>query len=386
MRKPMGDQTNGVSRRALLSTGWGAVAAAHLIGMPRLARAASGGRSVVCIYLMGGSDGNSLIAPLNSGQYDAYAASRGALAIPQSNLLPVQTRTGGTPYGLHPALGEMQQLFNNGAMAVVANVGSQTRMSSKTPGGAGAAPDVRYSSLTFVTDGYATLRWAASKAGVSGVDRNQTYTFPGGVTMLSLTGGGAIGESRQRNQDLIRFAESAAGRMAFPDTPVGRQLRTVAGLMQRGGSSAGEVYFVPVAGTNTSVQEMSQMTGVLRQLSQGMAAFYEATLSLGLSRQVVTFTDSEFGRTLGANSQQGSNPGWGNHQLVLGAAVKGGEVYGTFPEISAAGLDSDGSLIPTTSADRYHGTLASWLGVPDGEVRRLFPGLAGDAGWRMGFV
>ena len=377
-----------VSRRSLLSTGWRALAAANLIGMmPKLTAAASGGRSVVCLYLLGGSDGNSILAPLDSAQYDAWAASRGELATPQSDLLPVQTRSAGTRYGFHPALAELQQLFNLGSLAVVANVGSQPRITPKGPPSKGIPPEVRYSSLTFVTDGYATLQWAAAKAGITGVDRDRVFTFPGGVTMLPLGGSSFGGESRRRNPDLIRFEESAAGFMPFPDTSAGRQLRTVAGLIQMGGAGAGgEVFFVPVAGMNTHAQEMKLIDPAFRQLSQALAAFYQATLGLGLDRQVVTFTDSEFGRTMAPNSQHGSDPGWGNHQIVVGGGVKGGEVYGAFPQISAAALDSDGSLIPTTPRESYHGTLASWMGLSDSEVSSLFPALSRNGAWRMGFM
>ena len=378
-----------VSRRSLLSTGWRGLAAANLIGMmPKLTAAAAGGRSVVCLYLLGGSDGNSIIAPLDGAQYDAWAASRGELALPQSDLLPVQTRSAGTRYGFHPALAELQQLFNLGSLAVVANVGSQARITPKGPPPLKAIlPEVRYSSLTFVTDGYATLQWAAAKAGITGVDRDRVFTFPGGVTMLPLGGSSFTGGSRRRNPDLIRFEESAAGFMPFPDTPAGRQLRTVAGLIQSGGAgAAGEVFFVPVAGMNIGAQEVTRIDPAFRQLSQALGAFYQATLGLGLDRQVVTFTDSEFGRTMSPNSQHGSNAGWGNHQIVVGGGVKGGEVYGAFPEISAPALDSDGSLIPTTPRESYHGTLASWTGLSDSEVISLFPALPRNGAWRMGFM
>jgi len=377
-----------VSRRSLLSNGWRALAAANLIGMMPKLTAAAGGRSVVCLYLLGGSDGNSIIAPLDGAQYDAWAASRGELALPQSDLLPVQTRSAGTRYGFHPALAELQQLFNLGSLAVVANVGSQARITPKGPPPLKAIlPEVRYSSLTFVTDGYATLQWAAAKAGITGVDRDRVFTFPGGVTMLPLGGSSFTGGSRRRNPDLIRFEESAAGFMPFPDTPAGRQLRTVAGLIQSGGAgAAGEVFFVPVAGMNIGAQEVTRIDPAFRQLSQALGAFYQATLGLGLDRQVVTFTDSEFGRTMSPNSQHGSNAGWGNHQIVVGGGVKGGEVYGAFPEISAPALDSDGSLIPTTPRESYHGTLASWTGLSDSEVISLFPALPRNGAWRMGFM
>jgi uncharacterized protein (DUF1501 family) len=377
-----------VSRRSLLSTGWRALAAANLIGMmPKLTAAAAGGRSVVCLYLLGGTDGNSILAPLDGAQYDAWAASRGELALQQSDLLPVQTRSAGTRYGFHPALAELQQLFNLGSLAVVANVGSQTRITPKSTPSKAIPPEVRYSSLTFVTDGYATLQWAAAKAGITGVDRDRVFTFPGGVTMLPLGGSSFAGESRRRNPDLIRFEESAAGFMPFPDTPAGRQLRTVAGLIQRGGAGAGgEVFFVPVAGMNIATRELTRIDPAFRQLSQALAAFYQATLGLGLDRQVVTFTDSEYGRSMAPNSQHGSNAGWGNHQIVLGGGVKGGEVYGVFPQISAPALDSDGSLIPTTACESYHGTFASWMGLSDSEVLSLFPNLPRTSAWRMGFM
>jgi uncharacterized protein (DUF1501 family) len=372
-----------VSRRSLLSNGWRALAAANLIGMmPKLASAASG-HSVVCLYLLGGNDSNSMLGPLDSAQYDAWAATRGELAIPQSDLLPVQTRTGGARYGFHPALSELQQLFNLGSLAVVANVGSQLRVSPKGPKSIPA--EARYSALTFVTDGYATLQWAASKAGITGVDRDRVFTFPGGVTMLPLSGGSSTGESRHRNPDLIRFAESSAGFMPFPDTLLGRQLRTVTGLLQNGGA-AGQVFFVPVSGMNTRAQEKQLIDPAFRQLSQALAAFQQAMVGLGLDRQVVAFTDSEFGSTMSPNSQHGANAGWGNHQIVIGGAVKGGEVYGSFPQFSADTLDSDGSLIPTTSRDAYYGALASWMGLSDSEVLSLFPALSRQGASRLAFM
>jgi uncharacterized protein (DUF1501 family) len=88
---------------------------------------------VVCLYLLGGSDGNRIISPLDGAQYHARAASRGELATPQSDLLSVQTRSAGTRYGFRPTLADLQQLFNLGSLAVVAAVGSQARITPKGP-------------------------------------------------------------------------------------------------------------------------------------------------------------------------------------------------------------------------------------------------------------
>jgi uncharacterized protein (DUF1501 family) len=318
------------------------LAAARFIGTPKASLASdAGGRSLVCLYLFGGSDGNSMFVQLDAPQYDAYAAARGELALPQSALIPAAARGGGMRIGFHPTLAELHGFFLDGSLAVIANVGSEHRVS---PAGN------RYENITFIADGYATLQWAGSKMGISGVDRDRVFTFPGGVTMLPL-GGGSVRGSRRLNPDVLRFAESAVGGMRFPDTTIGRQLRTVTGLLQSGGMMGGgaRVYFVPVSGLNPTAEENMLIGGRYRQLSQALSAFREALVSVGLDQRVTTFTDSEFGRTLAPNAAHGSDAGWGNHHFVFGGAVNGGQLFGRYLDMLSGPFDSDSALTPTTN-------------------------------------
>ena len=62
---------------------------------------------------------------------------------------------------------------------------------------------------------------------------------------------------------------------------------------------------------------------LLQQVSQGMNAFYGATVELGCADKVTAFTASDFGRTFTSNGD-GSDDGWGAHHLVVGGAVNGG--------------------------------------------------------------
>ena len=94
-------------------------------------------------------------------------------------------------------------------------------------------------------------------------------------------------------------------------------------------------------------------------------AFYDTMVDLGVERNVTLFTASDFGRTLSSNGD-GSDHAWGGNQMVLGGAVKGGKVYGQYPESLAPNNELDlgrGRLIPTTSVDEYNAELAMWFGM-----------------------
>ena len=80
-------------------------------------------KALVCLFMYGGNDGHNLVVPLDSSQFKAYTAARGALALPTSQLLPIQDAVQGA-FGLHYGLPEMQALFQAHRLAIVANVGT----------------------------------------------------------------------------------------------------------------------------------------------------------------------------------------------------------------------------------------------------------------------
>jgi uncharacterized protein (DUF1501 family) len=93
---------------------------------------------------------------------------------------------------------------------------------------------------------------------------------------------------------------------------------------------------------------------------------------------VTTFTESDFGRTFQPNGNAGTDHGWGNHALVMGGAVKGGNLYGTFPTLELSGADDSGNRgtwVPSTSADQYSGALAKWFGLAQADLDYVFPNL-----------
>ncbi len=108
----------------------GMTAAAHtLFDLRRIAAAAplADYKSLVCVFLYGGNDGNNVIVPTLGSDYAQYASARAGLALPQSSLLalqPLSTPPGDSrQWGMHPSLAKVQGMFNSGRAALVANVG-----------------------------------------------------------------------------------------------------------------------------------------------------------------------------------------------------------------------------------------------------------------------
>ena len=125
---------------------------------------------------------------------------------------------------------------------------------------------------------------------------------------------------------------------------------------------------------------------LLRILDQSLKSFHDATVELGVASNVTTFTTSEFGRTLSSNGT-GCDHGWGGHHFIMGDAVKGGRMYGTYPTIAINGPDDSihGSWIPTTSVSEYASTLATWFGVPANDLATVVPNIGRFNNPNLGF-
>ncbi len=177
----------------------------------------------------------------------------------------------------------------------------------------------------------------------------------------------------------------------FPNTPLGMQLRQVAQIIQvhTDLGMRRQIFFCCMGGFDTHTSELSSLNYIYSLLSPALAAFFDATEELGMAQSVTTFTESEFNRTFQLTSGGGTDHGWGGHQLILGGAVQGGQVFGRFPKFQFGGpddTDTRGRWIPTTSIDQYGATLCSWFGIPDAILPSVFPNLKNFGSSKLGFM
>jgi uncharacterized protein (DUF1501 family) len=176
----------------------------------------------------------------------------------------------------------------------------------------------------------------------------------------------------------------------FPSTAIGRQLLQVAQIMQLQPKIGlkRQIFFCSLGGFDTHSGQSWQQFSLLGEVADAMLSLYRATQDLAIANQVTTFTESEFGRTL-QPSGSGCDHGWGNHNLVLGGAVHGGDIYGHYPAMSLGGPDdclsnsnpstpARGAWLPSTAFDQFAATLGRWFGVDmtnPATVAQTFPNL-----------
>lgn len=191
----------------------------------------------------------------------------------------------------------------------------------------------------------------------------------------------------------------------FPNTVLGNQLLQVARVIKVVTSQSlvrRQIFFCSLGGFDTHTNELGNHTALFTQVSQAVRAFYDVTVEMGLADLVTTFTLSDFGRTFqpsGSGAGVGSDHGWGNHQLVLGGAVRGKNFYGRprdattpvtiFPDLELGGAsdtDNRGRWIPTVAVEQYAATLANWFGLAAQDMNYVFPNLPLFAPADLGFM
>jgi uncharacterized protein (DUF1501 family) len=397
-------------------------------------------KALICLFLFGGNDANNVIVPHDNSGYASYAAARGILSIPQASLLPLTLQNGdGRDFGFHPNLAELQALFNQGKLGLVANVGTLVAPVTRAQylaGGAAVPPqlfshaDQSVQWQTSVPDVISKTGWggrladtlqslnAGSKISLN-ISIAGTNTFEvgnkvlpyvvsptGSVGLAGFDGSANANVRLQAFKDLLAlphnnlfeqaYADTVSRSIAandlltsalagipafqtvFPTSGLGQQLNMVAKLIAARDnlSMKRQIFFCSVGGYDTHGDQLTGQANLLTELSQGLNAFYNATVELGIASQVTTFTASDFGRTYPTNGS-GSDHGWGSHQFVLGGAVQGGRLFGTFPTLAVNGPDDTGQgrWIPTTSVDEFSATLATWFGVSASDLATVLPNI-----------
>jgi len=418
--------------------------------MTAMAQSSPNYKVLVSVFVFAGNDANSMIIPLDAARYSAHQAMRPNIALASNTLLPVAAGGGQVPYGLHPRLINLQRLYNQKKAAIVFNVGTLVQPTTKANLNSATLPRNLYSHSDQTSQWQTANPTISGGSGWGGrmadlLAGANSSTFPMGVSVngsaallqgvsarpINLTPGTALGLSRFGDSNAMNAREAgmqqlltfdtgmqmigaASGVMAsavkgaqeinaaltggaplttvFPQTSLGRQLQQVATVMrvrQALGMNR-QIFFCGMGGFDNHSDQLPAHDNLLGQLDAALGAFYTSLeTDLQLANEVTTFTESEFGRTGNPSSSNGSDHAWGSHHFVLGASVKGGEAFGTFPVHVLRGPDDAGSRglwIPTSALDQYAATMGAWFGLGSGDLNSVFPNLRNFTNPGLGFM
>jgi uncharacterized protein (DUF1501 family) len=418
-----------------------------------LAQSATDYKALVCVFLFGGNDANNTLVPFDTTGYANYASIRGPLALPQTGTGGLIQLAQAPNFSLNPNLPDIAKLFDSKAAALVTNVGTLVAPTTKTTyqhgaivptnlfshpdqqlewqnasqsgstqtGWAGRIADALTTSYnpggtvpmitsvagdTLFCNGTASTPVAVSPGNLGGASCSEGATecavqqataqallqFDSGLSLVQADN--TITSNAYNYAKILTAATSSLPTLqtVFPaNNGLASQLKQIAQIIQARAALgvSRQIFFAGIGNFDTHSDQLQLQGALLASISPALAAFYQATQELGVASNVTTFTMSDFSRTFQPNSNTGSDHAWGSHHIVLGGAVKGGQMYGTFPTLALNGPDDSGTngrWVPTTGSVQYAATLASWFGVSPSQMATIFPNITSFPTVNLGFV
>ena len=400
-----------------------------------------GYKAMVCLLLEGGADSFNMLIPRGDSEWQQYATTRSNNAIPQNDILSINpTESVGKDLGVHPAMSNMRDMFNNGEMAFISNIGSLINGVSKDdiysgtadlPLGLFSHADQVMHWQTGVPQDRVAQGWGGKIADMMyacNSNQNISLNVSLGGSNLFQTGNQSIefsidpyngstmingyGEEWQFAQmrtqaidnmmdayyddmfkksfvDIIKVGKEGAEQFnaaidsielntPFTDNYLSQSFhmvaKTIAARSALGMSR--QIFFINYGGWDHHDEVLMAQQEMLTEVDTALGEFNAAMKELNIHNDVLTFSMSEFGRTLTSNGN-GTDHAWGGNVFIMGGDVNGQKVYNGYPDLA---LNSNieiggGVLIPSMSVDEYFSEIAMWFGVPSSELTTLFPNI-----------
>lgn len=394
-------------------------------------------KAMVCIFLYGGHDSFNLVVPSTGNDYQDYARTRQSLAYQQEDLVGLN-QTDTMDLGVHRNASALQQLFNSGRASIVSNMGPMLAPATKSellsnsqlkPPQLFSHNDQQSLWQSALMDTNNTSGWGGRMADLL-MDANQRLPLSFSLGGTNQFQSGRIAQHYSMNSEgveqfgglnptydwnnariehhlrMVNSADDTFSRayankildvrennanLSAALAPIdatsvdygtnedlAKQLQAIAKLIaaQSTLGQSRQIFFASLGGFDTHDNQAYLLPRLQQTLSLALAGFDADLQARGLSEQVVTFTQSEFGRTLTSNGD-GTDHGWAGNQIIMGEPVRGGRIFGDMPAQVINSNDDlgDGRIIPTTSIDQFGAEIAQWFGLGQSEINDVFPNL-----------
>jgi len=375
-------------------------------------------RVLVIVQCNGGNDGLNTIFPLD--QYDNLKAARSNMLMNASSILKLTDKT-----GIHPAMAALADMYKEGKMGVIQNVGYPNFSYSHfratdiwlsasdaneflDSGWAGRYLNYEYANYpmgypnTGMPDPLAIRVGEGIGLGLQMMGVNMGISINTASDPVNLTGnifkdppqadyvGKELSYLRevQRQADkfgdviLAAYNKSKNLSTKYPavnnnSTPnnLTNQLKIVARLIAGGLKT--RIYWVSTGGFDTHSTQVDAVdftqgahANLLKGISDNIAAFTDDCKLLGLEERVAGFTFSEFGRRIKSNASLGTDHGSALPIIYFGKNIVSG-VIGSNPIINANADFNSNLPMQYDFRSVYGSFLNQWFCVPQADVNAI---------------
>ncbi len=342
---------------------------------------------LVVVNLFGGNDQLNTLIPYRN---DLYYRLRPNIAIKREEVLDLGAN--GQKLGFHPELRPLMQMWNNGEMAIIPQVGYPNPNRShfistsiwhtadptrkEETGWLGRWGDLQDDPFCDTFLGGATPQaQMGEKRTAPAINSIDTFSirlprqFEEEFNKESrLTRSGTAEEVRQAMLSLrgaldkVGQLREVKNRAQYPDNAFGRSMGDIARMIAGGLGSS--VYYTTLGGWDTHAGQPPRQAELLGNVAQATAAFRADMKAIGRDKDVMIMVFSEFGRQVAENASFGTDHGEGGLMFVLGGGVKGG-LFGSEPDLEDLELNA---LKYRTDFRNVYATALQWIAANPRQV------------------
>ena len=348
---------------------------------------------LVVLQLSGGNDYLNTVIPHTDPQ---YRDNRRGVGIPDGEILHIDG-----DMGLHPSMGVIRDLYNQGDVAIIHGIGYHDSIRSHfrsmdiwhtcEPDKMGiegwlglAARDIdpnKENVVTTVSFGPSLFR-AVAVAGVpvAAVDDLESYGLLTGIaseqrrdkilnrftqmyspaigTGLVMEYLGETGLEAMKGADILKVAPGMySSSVEYADTQIARRLKGVAQIHTA--NLGTRIFYCDYGSFDSHANQMGMHANLWTDVSQAVGDFFDDLKEHDAADNVIMLMFSEFGRRVRDNGS-GTDHGSAGVAFVIGDSVKGGQ-YGEYPSTKPEDLQQ-GDLVPNLDFRGLYSTvLEDWL-------------------------
>jgi uncharacterized protein (DUF1501 family) len=350
-------------------------------------------KNLVVVQLSGGNDGLNTVVPYGN---DIYYQRRKSIAIQPQDIIKLDDMQ-----GLNPNLEPLRELYDQGWMSVINDVGYpnpdrshfrsmdiwQTASDSSqylSTGWIGRYLDSNCETCKFpytaieVDDSLSLAMKGGTKKGIALKDagtlfRNTNEPFFREMIRsekdhLDEDNLGYLYKTMIETSSSATYIQNTSKlykpTYTYPFSGFANQLKTVSKFINSGLKT--RVYYVSLSGFDTHVNQNQQQGRLLKQYAEGMNAFIKDLHQHNKLEDTLVMTFSEFGRRVSQNASNGTDHGTANNMFLFGGRLKKQGIYNAAPDL--ANLENGDLKYKVDFREVYGTVLDKWLDVNNGKI------------------